>query len=97
MSPGDRAIREERPAPVVMCGPVVPWDWLVLDLAYVLVLLGGSLMLRARCASPPVWLAFGVLSACVGAFLLHETTTANQAYLDGQAAASPLAMMASGC
>jgi hypothetical protein len=80
-----------------MCGPVVPWDWLMLDMAYVLVLLGGSLVLRARFAGIATWLSFGVLSAAVGAFLMHATTAANADYLAGAAAASPLAMMAGGC
>ena len=58
-----------------MCGPVLAWDWYVLDFAYVLALAGGTLVLRAKIAMPVTWLAFGLLSAAVGAFLFSETYT----------------------
>lgn len=56
-----------------MCGPSVAWDWMVLDVAYVLVLVGGGIVLRARLARPLTWLIFGCLSVTVGGFLLAAT------------------------
>lgn len=56
-----------------MCGPTVPWDLFVLDMAYVLVLVGGSMVLRARQAMPITWILFGLLSVAVGGPLLYAT------------------------
>lgn len=72
-----------------VCGPGVSWDWLVLDISYVLVLVGGSLVLRARTAGLPVWLAFGGLSACVGGLLFYVTWSVQGA----AAAAAPVDAM----
>lgn len=52
-----------------------------MDFVYVLVLVAGALVLRARGSALPTWLGFGVLSTCVGAFLFFATW-------DAQAAAS---------
>lgn len=62
-----------------MCGPVVLWDWFVLDVAYMLVLVGGSLVLRAKVVGPVTWMTFGTLSICVGAFLFAATYGAQTA------------------
>ncbi|HET6403636.1 MAG TPA: hypothetical protein VFH78_03225 [Candidatus Thermoplasmatota archaeon] len=56
-----------------MCGPTVAWDWLVLDVSYVLVLVGGSMVLRARRSTLVTWVWFGLLSAAVGGFLFAAT------------------------
>jgi hypothetical protein len=56
---------------------VVPWDWLVLDVSYVMVLVGGGMVLRARAAMPMTWLAFALISVCVGGFLFAATVTAD--------------------
>lgn len=56
-----------------MCGPTVAWDWLVLDVSYVLILVGGAMVLRARSSTLVTWVGFGVLSASVGAFLFAAT------------------------
>lgn len=56
-----------------MCGPTVAWDWLVLDVSYVLVLVGGAMVLRARRSTLFTWVWFGVTSIAVGGFLLAAT------------------------
>ena len=45
------------------------WDWFVMDIAYVMVLVGGGMVLRAKLAMPITWLLFGMLSVAVGGFL----------------------------
>lgn len=62
-----------------MCGPEVLWNFLTLDVAFAMVLLGGSTILRSKHASPFVWLAFGVLSIGVGAVLFAATYNAQTA------------------
>lgn len=59
-----------------MCGGGAFWDLLVLDFAYFLVLTGGAMTLRARTASPAMWVAFGLLSFAVGTFLGVATSSA---------------------
>ena len=78
-----------------MCGPEVVWQWATLDIAYVLVLMGGSLVLRARCASAFAWAGFGSLSVGVGGFLFWATLRAETAV----AAAAPTAeaLLVAGC
>lgn len=56
-----------------MCGPTVAWDWLVLDVSYVLILIGGGMVLRARRSTLLTWVWFGLLSASVGGFLFAAT------------------------
>lgn len=56
-----------------MCGPALAWDWLVLDVAYVLVLVGGAMTLRLKLAGLGTWLLFGLLSIVVGGFLFGWT------------------------
>lgn len=62
-----------------MCGPTVPWDWFILDFAFVLVLLGGALIFRAKGSEIATWVSFGLLSTCVGAFLFYFTWEAQTA------------------
>lgn len=57
------------------CGSAF-WDWMVLDFAYGLVLMGGSMVLRARAASPMTWILFGLLSVAVGGFMFAATAVA---------------------
>lgn len=71
-----------------MCGPEVPWDWLVLDVSFVLALVGGGLTFRAKGAAPITWILFGGLSIAVGGFLLAATWQANAAFAAASAAAS---------
>lgn len=80
-----------------MCGPFVSWDWLVLDVSYVLALLGGTLVLRARCAPPLTWVAFGVLSALVGGTLFAGTWGAQAAAAEAARATDVVEMLASSC
>lgn len=56
-----------------MCAPTLTWDWLVLDLSYVLALLGGALVLRARQAHVGTWVLFAACSVAVGAFVFGVT------------------------
>lgn len=79
-----------------MCGPTVTWDWFILDFAYVLVLISGALVLRARGSGPGTWLSFGLLSTCVGAFLFHFTWKAQTAFAT-VSSASPTSMLMSAC
>lgn len=56
-----------------MCGPAVAWDWLILDLSYILVLVGGAAVLRARGVGIVTLVWFGVLATAVGGFLFAAT------------------------
>lgn len=79
-----------------MCGPAVAWDWLMLDLAYVLVLVGGAMTLRAKGSVLSTWVWFGLLSAAVGAFLFTVTWMAVPAAASAPASQGSLAML-DGC
>lgn len=79
-----------------MCGPILAWDWFVLDVAYVLVLVVGSMVLRAKLAMPVTWLAFGLLSVCVGAFLFYSTYHV-QALAAGPETGGAMAALTSTC
>lgn len=58
-----------------MCGGAF-WNLMVLDFAYLLILTGGALTLRARGAPPSAWMMFGLLSFAVGTFLGVATSKA---------------------
>lgn len=75
-----------------MCGPAVAWDWLVLDISYVLVLVGGGIVLRARTASLATWVLFGMLSVVVGGFLFSATylLTQGQEAVEGTVATAAM-------
>lgn len=77
-----------------MCGPTLAWDWLVLDLSYVLVLVGGGIVLRAKGSSLMAWLFFGLLSAAVGGFLFSATYLFTQGQPAIEGAAATAAMLA---
>lgn len=79
-----------------MCGPAVAWDWLVLDLSYVLVLIGGGMTLRARNSSLVTWVWFGMLSATVGAILFAITWLTGPATAAAETTTSAVAML-EGC
>lgn len=79
-----------------MCGPIVLWDWFVLDVSYLLVLVGGTLVLRARTAGVGTWVGFGTLSILVGAFLFAATYGA-QVALAQDATMTPMAALTSSC
>lgn len=51
----------------------------MVDIAYVLVLLGAAMIFRARMAPPVTWISFGALSAGVGGFLMHATFQTQEA------------------
>lgn len=80
-----------------MCGPAVAWDWLVLDVSYVVVLIGGSMVLRARSSSLLTWIGFGALSVAVGAFLLSATWLVGVGGTASAASADAPAALLSGC
>lgn len=71
-----------------MCGPAFPWEWFILDVAYVLALLGGAMILRAKGSLPITWVAFGILSFSTGTFLFAATLGAQAAYGEAVATAS---------
>lgn len=79
-----------------MCGPVMPWDWFIMDLSYVLVLIGGGMVFRARNASVPTWMLFAAISTFVGVILFTFTFQANAAYA-ASATGDVVGMMASTC
>lgn len=80
-----------------MCGPVVPWDWFVMDLSYVLVLIGGSMVFRARNAGVGTWMAFGMLSTFVGVILFTFTYQAQAAFAASAETADAIGMMVASC
>lgn len=80
-----------------MCGAPFPWEWFILDVAFVMALLGGSLVLQAKRSLPATWVAYGLLSAIVGGLLMAATYQAQAAYgADVAATASTVAAL-SGC
>lgn len=74
-----------RPRHPGVCGPIVPWDWFIMDLSYVLLLLGGAMVFRARNATVGTWMAYGGLATFVGVILFTFTFQAQTAF----AAAAP--------
>ena len=76
-----------------MCGPTLAWDWLVLDISYVLVLVGGGIVLRSRNSSLAAWLFFGMLSVAVGGFLFSVTYLMTQGAVPVEGAATTAAML----
>jgi hypothetical protein len=69
---------------------------MVLDVSFVLALVGGGIVLRARCARPTTWIVFGILSVCVGAFLL-ATTYGSQSAMAAVASSTSTTEMLGGC
>lgn len=51
-----------------------------MDLSYVLILIGGGMVLRARNAGPGTWIAFGGLATFVGVILFTFTFQAQTAF-----------------
>lgn len=58
----------------------MPWDWFIIDLSYVLVLVGGAMVFRARNVGVGTWMAFGALSTFVGVILFTFTYQAQVAF-----------------
>ena len=59
---------------------MVPWDWFIIDLSYVLVLVGGGMVFRAKGVGVGTWMAFGMLSTFVGVILFTFTYQAQVAF-----------------
>ena len=73
-----------------LCGPIVPWDWFVVDLSYVLVLVGGGMIFRAKGVGVGTWMAFGLMSSVIGAFLFYFTYDAQVAFQASQGGVSAI-------
>jgi hypothetical protein len=80
-----------------LCGPVVPWDWFIIDLSYVLVLIGGSMVFRAKNSGVGTWMAFGALSTFVGVILFTFTYQAQTAFAASAQAGDAIGMLAERC
>lgn len=80
-----------------VCGPVVQWDWFVLDLSYVLLLFGGSFVLRARAVPLMTWVGFGAVSAIVGGILFAGTYHAQTTLAETAETMDAVALLAAGC
>lgn len=78
------------------CGPALAWDWFILDLSYILLLIGGAVVLRARGSSLTIWIFFGLLSVAVGGFLFSGTFFVQTAAAEVASETSSVAML-SGC
>lgn len=86
-----------RNIPARLCGGPFPWEWFILDVAFALALLGGSLVLRAKRSLPAAWVTFGVLSVAVGGFLLAATYQAQADYGAAVAAAGSSVQALTAC
>lgn len=75
----------------------MPWDWFVIDMAYVLVLLGGGMVFRARNASVPTWMAFGGLATFVGVILFAYTYDAQASFAAASQGVSAAQMVQNQC
>jgi hypothetical protein len=80
-----------------LCGPTVPWDWFVIDVSYVLVLVGGGMIFRARQPGVFTWIGFAFLSTLIGAFLLFLTYDAQAAFAAGASDANSIFASAREC
>lgn len=80
-----------------MCAPTVPWDWLVIDVAYVMDMLGGAMVFRARGASVPTWMAFGALATFVGVILFASTYAAQASFAAASEGATAAQMVQGNC
>lgn len=80
-----------------MCGPVVPWDWFIVDTSYVLVLIGGAMIFRAKQVALVTWMSFGALSVVVGALLFFFTYDAQAAFAEAQGGVSAVLNAGTSC
>lgn len=80
-----------------LCGPEVLWNWLILDIAFVMVLMGGSTVLRSKGAPPLVWIAFGTLSTLVGGVLFASTYTVQTAMAAASAGQDAIGTLQGAC
>ena len=80
-----------------MCGPIVPWDWFIIDLSYVLVLVGGGMIFRVKTVGTATWMMFGMMSAVVGGLLFYLTWDAQVAFQEAQGGVSFLTSQGLDC
>jgi hypothetical protein len=71
-----------------LCGPEVLWNLFVLDVAYVLVVLGAGMVFRAKGSPLMIWISFGLFASVVGGFLFWGTFAAQAAASSAGATAS---------
>lgn len=75
----------------------MPWDWFIVDLSYVLVLVGGGMVFRAKNVGVGTWMAFGALSTFVGVILFTFTYQAQVAFAATAQASDAVGMLTSRC
>lgn len=75
----------------------MPWDWFIVDLSYVLVLIGGAMVFRAKNAGVGTWMAFGALSTFVGVILFTFTYQAQVAFAAAADSTDAVGMLVAGC
>lgn len=75
----------------------MPWDWFIVDLSYVLVLIGGAMVFRARNVGVGTWMAFGMLSTFIGVVLFTYTYQAQVAFAEASAAKDAVGMLVTQC
>lgn len=80
-----------------MCGPVVPWDWFIIDISYVLVLVGGGMIFRVRSVSVGTWMLFGFISTVIGGLLFYFTWDAQMAFKEAEGGVSFLLNQGTQC
>ena len=68
-----------------------------MDLSYVLVLIGGSMVFRAKNVGVGTWMAFGMLSTFVGVILFTFTYQAQVAFAAASASADAVGMLSQRC
>lgn len=76
---------------------MVPWDWFIIDMSYVLVLVGGGMIFRVKNASVGTWMLFGMIATFVGTFLFYFTWDANQAFQAAAAQGDPIQSLTVNC
>lgn len=75
----------------------MPWDWFIIDMSYIMVLLGGSLVFRAKDVSLTTWMLFGMLSTFVGTILMVYTWQAQVAFAAASAQQDVVAVLSLRC
>ena len=75
----------------------MPWDWFIIDLSYVLVLIGGAMIFRTRRTSIGSWVAFGMLATFIGTILLWETWNAQMLFATASASSDAITQLKSAC
>lgn len=75
----------------------MPWDWFIIDLSYVLVLIGGAMIFRARGTTVGGWMAFGALATFIGVFLFTFTWQAQVAFAQASQGMDAVSTLSSTC